>query len=291
MPHGSGGGSHSGGSHGSRSHSSSHRSSYRPPRPPRPPRYHHNYYNTSYYGHSYPPPPPPSSPPLQPQDLGSTIVGVILSLPFLAIGCFLIYMALQSFFPCTPLKMDYETHNICIEDNARILDKDTADMAQLNANLKSFKDKTGIEPYIITVYDSEWQDKYDNLGNYAYDLYVNRFSDEKHFLIVYSEPENADELLFVNWSWEGMQGNETDSIITAEKLDRFREDLQEYLTRSTVTTTQAFGRTFENSLKYIMNPTPDYRTALIKGVFALLFLIVGFSILRSNIKRYRLNQV
>ena len=72
---------------------------------------------------------------------------------------------------------------------------------------------------------------YNNLEEYAYSAYVNRFQDEKHWLIVYEElgdvsslPEDmyrypsSDE---PEWQFWGMQGDDTDPILTAEVTEKF----------------------------------------------------------------------
>ncbi len=193
MPHGSGGGSHSGGSHSS-SHSSSHGGSHggsHGPRMSRKPFPHcrrfryYDRYGMSHYMYSEAPP--------QPQSLLSLIITLFFFAPFVIAGAALVFFTIGSMLPPKPLTQDYISNGIYIEDNAYVLDDNVLsdDMTELNESLRKFKELTGIEPHIITVYDSDWENHYNSLENYAYDLYVNRFSDEKHFLIVYSEPENA----------------------------------------------------------------------------------------------------
>lgn len=81
------------------------------------------------------------------------------------------------------LEIDYDT-NILIAD---ILDVMTeTEEAELSAKVKEFQDVTGVTPAVLTVANDEWKPYYESLENYAYDYYVNAFSDEKHWLIVYS---------------------------------------------------------------------------------------------------------
>ena len=240
MPHGSGGGSHSGGSHHSSHHSSSHGGShsggYHGPRMSRRPFPHarrFRYYDTrgmAHYIYS------DSTP--KPQSLASLITSIIFLIPFLAAGILILSLIFQEFSPPKPVTQNYIDNGIYIEDRASVFQN----TAQLDASLRNFKEKTGIAPYVITVYDSDWEENYNSLESYAYSLYVNRFSDEKHFLVVYSEPENADSLEFVDWSWEGMQGDDTDNIITTANFSKFQSDLQRYLTMDEVSVEDACTR-------------------------------------------------
>ncbi|MGN0536656.1 MAG: hypothetical protein ACI4M3_01605, partial [Acutalibacteraceae bacterium] len=133
---------------------------------------------------------------------------------------------------------------------------------------------------------SDWKGKYDSLENYAYSLYVNRFSDEKHFLVVYSEPKNANTLEFVDWSWEGMQGDDTDNIITKANFSKFQSDLQRYLTMDEVSVEEAFTRAFSASTDYMMSVSPDYGMVFAMGFFALIWNGAICVILITAIKSY-----
>ncbi len=117
--------------------------------------------------------------------------------------------------------------------------------------LQKFEDETGISPYVLTVYDEDWKN-YDELWEYAYDEYYDLFDDEQHFLIVYSEPENAAKLDFVDWSWEGIQGDDTDRILTESNMEIFNKDLHDNFLRDNVSVGEAFEKTFKKSLTYVM---------------------------------------
>ncbi|MDE6686573.1 MAG: hypothetical protein K2K17_04590 [Lachnospiraceae bacterium] len=153
------------------------------------------------------------------------------------------------------------------------------DKESLEKVLQEFEDTTGISPYIKTVYYDEWIWHYDEFWDYAYSEYLNTFDDEQHFLIVYTEPENAEELDFVDWFWEGIQGDDTDPILTESKVDRFGEDLQDNFLRNNISVGKAFEYTFEESLTYMMgrNDNDDALSILFFGVvwnaFVLIFVV------------------
>ncbi len=110
---------------------------------------------------------------------------------------------------------------IVIEDGAGVI----ADEEALGESLEAFWKKTGIAPAVITVYNEQWKASYKDLERYAFSAYVNMYnSDEKHWLIVYSIPAKGGD-----WSWEGMQGNDTDPIITESRANKFTDKLQKLL--------------------------------------------------------------
>lgn len=153
----------------------------------------------------------------------------------------LLIYALVCVIPPDKIKAKYDT-TIVIEDSAQVLDGDTG----LRNALEAFYDETGITPAIMTVHNDDWQNHFSSLDNYAYELYVNRFSDEYHWLLVYSEPASPDPD-FNDWYWVGMQGDNTDKILNESKLNSFNETLQKYLTASSrYSVSEAFEQVFED---------------------------------------------
>lgn len=154
---------------------------------------------------------------------------------------FLIY-TLACSVPPAKIKAKYDTA-IVIEDNAQVLDGNT----DLKSALEAFYNETGITPAIMTVHNEDWQGKFNSLSNYAYELYVNRFSDEYHWLLVYSEPVSPDPD-FNDWYWVGMQGDNTDKILNGSKLSNFNQTLQKYLTASSrYSVSEAFEQVFKET--------------------------------------------
>ncbi len=278
MPHSSGGGSHSGGSHHSSSHGgrgggSSVRYSRRPFRNAR----RFMYYNRSgepcyIYSNTTP----------KPMNIAIFIFQMIFLIPFVLAGLFTSFTGFLVFRPAKPLKPVYTEPQTRIMDFADVIDNSS----ELEAVLKDFEDLTGISPCVATVYDSMWKNNYTSLENYAFDMYVNTFEDEQHFLVVYSEPENAAELDFVDWSWEGMQGNDTDFIITQANFSRFQTDLQTYLTKDSYSVGQAFTQAFKNSEDYIMSSNSNLSAAAPVIIFAVIWNLIVFVMIFSIIKSF-----
>ena len=221
MPHSSGGGSHGGGSHHSSSHSSSHRSSsgggssrIRTSRTYFPGARRFVYYRNGVPNYVY------SDTDLSKGPSKLRFLMLIFYVPFVLAAFLMIF---TSFGVPEKLKVDYNSQ-IVIQDDANVL----GDTTKLGDALEDFFNTTGISPAVITVYNSDWEDNYTDLEKYAYELYVNRFYDEKHWLIVYSQPKDPDDE-FNNWYWEGMQGDDTDSIITSSVAYDFTNDLHKRL--------------------------------------------------------------
>lgn len=252
MPHSSGGGSHGGGSHGG-SHSSSRSGSGSSSSARSMPRTRRTYFkgatpyvlykngkaNVIYADKAL------TKPDKEDYIFTFAFIGIIT----VFMGFFLI-MAFSSLFPSliAPEKLatNYNTA-IVIEDNLGIIN----DKSDMEKALEDFLDTTGISPAIITVTNESWHN-YSTLENYAYDLYVNRFDDEKHWLIVYSQPASPDPE-FNDWYWEGMQGDDTDNIITEYYADMFNGKLQQYLTANTkYSAEEAIRKAFEETTPVIM---------------------------------------
>lgn len=285
MPHSSGGGSHSGGSHRS-SHRSSRRSggggtavrfSRKPFRNSRRYMYYNRRGEPRYiYSNSIP------KTISKPVNIGLFIFQLLFLIPFVVVGLITTLTSFLILRAPKPLKPVYSEPQTRIMDFADVI----SNSSELEAVLEDFEELTGISPCVAAVYDSMWKNNYTSLENYAYDMYVNTFDDEQHFLLVYSEPDNAADLDFVDWSWEGMQGNDTDSIISEAKFSRFQSDLQMYLTKDSCSVGQAFTQAFKNSENYIMDRNSDIGAFLSVLLFAAIWDLFVFGILYSTIRSF-----
>ena len=116
------------------------------------------------------------------------------------------------------VKTDYNTE-ILINDSAGLVS--SAEEEEMKNAFQSFQDKTGVTPAFFTIDIEELKAKGGNLHNYAYNLYVNTFDDEKHWLVVYCR-DNVEN----SWSWEGMIGDDCGSIISTDLENEFTKQLQ-----------------------------------------------------------------
>lgn len=247
MPHSSGGGSHGGGSHGGSHHSShSHggsggssrhtRSTYFPGAS-RYVYYHHHRPVYVYADYD-----------ITAKRSPFRFLILLFYLPFI-IAFFPMFS--QAYHHPHKLAQDYD-YRIIIEDKANVLDN----TAELRNSLVSFYNRTGISPAVITVNNSDWQEHYSSLENYAYDLYVNHFEDESHWLIVYSTPNSFQDDGFEDWYWEGMQGDNTDGILTTSVTNKFNDEMQRDLTaRTRYTVSSAISTSFDLITPTVMKTT------------------------------------
>ena len=155
---------------------------------------------------------------------------------------------------------------IIIEDNINVIDNED----DLYDVLEEFYDKTGIVPAVVTVTNDTWK-KYDNLEKYAYDDYLNRFKDERHWLIIYSEAVKEDG--FNDWYWEGMQGDQTDSILTSKKTGEFTENLHKLLLqRERNSVGESIEKAFDQLNSKVMDTTVNTKLLLITQIVPLTFV-------------------
>ena len=259
MPHSSGGGSHGGGFHGG-SRSGNHTAQHRISRTPYPGARRYRYpvrgggyryfYTTREPGKIFQP---------------ARLLYFFLMLPMLIAGIGMIFATYQA-------GTDQHDQEILIEDAAGVLSDDTA----LMDALVRFRDKTHITPAVLTVHNEDWQGHYLTLERYAYDCYVDTFDDEMHWLIVYSEPQEIKDPNNIDWHWEGMQGDDTDLILTEEIAEDFgkllhqkiKEDPKKLSENLTAAFEKAASKAGWSGVKNIVSGLFLIATTLFFGYFA-----------------------
>ena len=248
MPHSSGGGSSGGGFH-SGSHSGSGSSSTRRySSRPFQGAHRYVYYDRYYHPHLIYANNAPEA----------TVKGTWLTLVFISL--FIICpIALFFFFGIhNPHKLStsYDTTIVIRDDNNVLSDEEEA---SLNITFKHFLDETGITPAFISLDKSQIK-YYQSLESYAYDTYLDLFRDEKHLLIVYSSDEGT---IKENWSFESMQGNDTDPILYKYQADRFGKTFYNAMEEEYTTVGEALTRAFDYITPDIMSTTFYVETNLI----------------------------
>lgn len=170
------------------------------------------------------------------------------------------------------LKTDYNTE-IIIEDRVDVI----ADEAGLEKTLETFLEETGIAPAVVTINNEEWQGYYSSLEDYAFSWYVNHFRDEKHWLIIYSQPQIPD-VKFNDWYWEGMQGDDTVRILNDSVCRDFNNELQTYLTASSFYTVgDAIKLAFDNLNPKVMKVSVEW------GFFPIIIAMTAFLIFHASL--------
>ncbi len=217
MPHSSGGGSHGGGSHGGHggSSSTSHTTKYFPGA------HHYVYYKNGKACHFY------NKEPITPESIEKKqksfrTITIMMAVFYLVIYTMILTMGV--FSKATLPTASYSDNDIIIRDKLGLFDEDEED--DIYDALENFQDITGVTPYILTIENSEWKKHYSSLENYAYDKYLELFDDEMHWLIVYSSDGDKD---WEDWYWEGMQGNDTDPVLTTYNTNVFNKAFHKYI--------------------------------------------------------------
>lgn len=282
MPHSSGGGSHSGGSHSGGSHSShsSHRSgggsssggsSRRTSDVPFKGSRRYLYYRDNKPQFVY------ANYDVRKPNRMPLITGIIVFVFFLfpvLIGCIIGMVSSIK----KPQRIDFGNYKnkrpeFVIEDNLGIFEN----KKKLKGAMEDFYDETGIIPAVITVSNEDWNEDYTSLESYAYDQYINRFKEfhEIHWLIVYSESTKDNG--FSDWYWEGMQGDETDSILTEKQTAAFTESLHKrLLQRAKYSVEDAIGITLDEYRVKVMKTTVNTPMLLICLFMFLMFGGISF---------------
>ncbi len=255
MPHSSGGGSRSSGSFsgssgssGSWGHGGSRSSGASGKTPTVSDEYQKGYHryvlyhdNTADYFYS--------SGPISRKDSRIGLGAVILRLILIALGSLFVWVFISDWIHVPQkLPMDYAQTDLRIEDTAGILSLD--DKRLLNESFREFQAVSGVTPAILTVRPEDWQEHYDSFSVFAFEAYVTRFSDESHWLFCYSGDPEAD---FDDWVWEGMQGDDTDAVLSPRVTERFTDCVQKNLyARNRCSVGEAFSLGIQEILPGLM---------------------------------------
>ena len=283
MAHSSGGGSHGGGTHsGSHSHSHKTRSSYKSShgdvsfnsvkisRHRFPGAHEYVYYDRHgdyhYIYSEYTP------------DKPDLIITIILSIMILIVGLVLawFFMNIGLFIPRPISASSYES-GIYMESSPDIGDRSAALDAMQNM-LKT----TGVSPAVEVVNDTDWITNYTDLETFAFSEYYRLFDDESHWLIVISYPNEAADDGFVNWQWEGIIGDDCESVINSESEDQFTLIIQKNLLRIEQTSLgDSLALAYDEFTKDVLSTQYDAAFLTISAIFALLTLMLIVVIIRK----------
>ena len=262
MPHSSGGGSHGGGSHGGShggsggSSSTSHTKTYFPGA------HHYAYYKNGKVHHFY------NKEPITPESIRKHKIAFRVATIIWAVFYLFMFtvLVLVSAFsrPSVPTTR-YSDKDIIIEDNLGVFTDD--ELGDLYDALEEFQDISNVTPYIMTIRNKDWQKHYSSLEAYAYDEYLDLFDDEMHWLIVFSSDMDEE---WEDWYWEGMQGNDTDPILTDHNTDVFTKTLHKYISDEDISLSDALIKSFAKMEEGLFDTNISW-AAMIGGTLGLMF--------------------
>ena len=215
MPHSGGGGSHGGGSHGGSHHSSSgssNRVSQTYFRGAHRFMYYYNGRPHYYYANHK-----------VTSTRSSGVFFIIFAVMWLLMSLPVVIASISEVVVSDPLSLNYDT-KIVIDDEIGIVDN----KAELTDAFTAFQEKTGVTFSIVT---RSPENAY--MGNtyetQAYNCYVSRWDDERHWLIYYvgSTLDRTDD-----WHWELMCGDDCTKILNTSVENQFTSDFHRYLVAS-----------------------------------------------------------
>ena len=187
------------------------------------------------------------------------------------------------FWPLLKSLKKYD-RNILVDDKLNVLD----DSSRLREAMEAFSEKTKITPAVVTLYNEEWQRfGVSSLKDYAYSQYLMRFRDEKHWLIMYSEPkEKTGEW---EWFWEGMQGDDTDPVLTPYVTEAFNVTMQSGLVDESRPVPEIMADAFEaataRAQPKFLHPKIRSERMIIGGM--VLCVIIGWGIPLMGLHRWK----
>ena len=196
-----------------------------------------------------------------------TIVSIII-LSFVSIALLLsIYLIAR---PRHKLPLPKDSKSIVV-DNLNLLTD--GEKISLLESCDNFRDKTGIPVAIYIdsqdiIYKSS---EYPTLQDFAYDYYIKTFNDEKHWLLVYTKT-NDDEF-GIDWRFEGMQGNDTGSVLTTSNTDKFNKEFDKNLDNK-LSVSDSFIKALDHAPTYMIGKWNLLDANCVFTImFAILFII------------------
>ena len=195
-----------------------------------------------------------------------SVFWLLMCLP-LGIGIF------STVFNTGPLSLNYD-YSIVIDDEIGIVDN----VSELTEAFKEFREKTGVTLSVVTRYP---ENTYmgDTYERQAYNCYVSRWDDEKHWLIYYvGETTDRED----DWHWELMCGDDCKRVLSSSVEDKFTKDFHRYLVaRDRYTFNEAVLAALGN---IDVNPGAVDIASLAACIPFLIFPVLGIVLLISGIK-------
>ena len=271
MPHSGGGGSAGGGFHSgsssSRMSSSGMRGNNMPPRRRStvffPGAYTYLYYRNRrpyYYYSNYD---------LREDRRNSRVSIVILAIVALLFGLLSFNLVKKGTSDDAYVIKGNDSYSIIIKDSNNLLE----DKESLKIGLEQVQKQSGTVLSVMAVTKDEWSSRYDSLEDYAYELYVNNFTDEDHYLIVYSVVADNTDI----YAFETIVGDNYSSYIDYDVEDNFSRQISRNLESGENITTAILDATNYLSSAVQEGVKEDRSSAkvigIVLGVIALISII------------------
>lgn len=208
-----------------------------------------------------------------PNSIATGISFIVFAVMWIMMSLPVVIMSISDAFVSGPLSLDYDT-KIVIDDEIGIVDN----KAELIDAFEAFQEKTGVTFGIVT---RSPENVY--MGNsyetQAFNCYVSRWDDERHWLIYYvgGSLDRTDD-----WHWELMCGDECTKILSTSVEDQFTSDFHRYLVANE---RYSFDKAVLAALNNINVQPGDVKTDdFVLIITALIFPAFGIVILVAGIK-------
>jgi hypothetical protein len=170
----------------------------------------------------------------------------------------------------------------CIIDELNWFD----DVKSAEKDLKTFYDKTGVQPYVLLKeYDSSLIDDY-SLDEYSYDYYVDNIVNEDSFLFVYIDGANGD---FGNYMY--VVGDNAAAVMDDTAIDIFFDYIDDYWDDGNISTDDMFVNAFNNTATRIMGSSDSSNSSSSKtkksGVLKFVAIVFVILIAFLAAKKYK----
>ena len=141
------------------------------------------------------------------------------------------------------------------------------DKSELETTLQNFQDKTGITVMVYLTNEETWSAEFDTLKAYAKSCYLNKFEDEKHWVVVYSD--GTDGITIAS-----CRGVGTSKLLKDKYVENFEIQLKKYLyNKSAYTAEQAFAKAFDETATNAMKVNA--------GGIVFLCILFGWAVITS----------
>lgn len=140
------------------------------------------------------------------------------------------------------IETDYYADNLFWIDNK----------AQLEAGMKHFYKKTGVQPflYITDEVDGSRNPSSEQMETFSNNLYDELFEDEAHLLLVFQDADGH----YTDWVITGVQAKQ---VVDTEAVNILLDYVDRYYYDASLTESQVFGQAFEKAADRMMSKTAN----------------------------------
>ena len=214
-------------------------------------------------------------------DKPDLVITIILSFVIMIIGFSLVWLMLDiGLFVPQPISISSYESGVYLESSIDIGDESTTFYA-----MQGMLETTGVSPAVEVVEDADWNANYTNLETFAFSEYYRLFDDESHWLVIISYPNEIADDDFVDWKWEGIIGDDCESVINSETEDYFTLTMQKYLLRSKQTSLgDSLALAYKEFTASALKTQYDITFLAISLIFVLLTIMLIVLVIRKYIK-------